>query len=224
MGQGACHEEVQATLERWGVTGPWFPELDLADGTKVRRSPTRVLGTWVELRLLPDGRSEALRITASMTARVGWSTDCTASLSLKNYEYDEKILSKNYSDRSLGETLKKSKQGLLYAWSPQMPLSERSYASLKKVASELKLPLTLILDPNASLKQAEVFARKNKIPKEGLKTDQSLELLYRGMGEHYPALAVYADGKLIGPVFPGYKNPERYKSFIQAQLNPRGER
>ena len=219
---GRCVPLVGAALNRWGSKGDWQRELSNPGVLSTHRSPSNETGVWIALSKTPTGTIRAVRESLSLRTTIEWTeSDCVPRMAAQpiRYRVPASELKKTFTDERLKALLKRSKDGLIYSWSPQMPLSAGSLAEVRKTASTLHLPLTLVLDPSADRRLAESFARANRFPAESTLPMQSLELLHRGMGEHYPSLIVYRKGEVVGRAFPGYKSSERYMAFVNSRLS-----
>ncbi len=111
----------------------------------------------------------------------------------------------------------KKASGVIYSWSPKMPLSELGVEELAEIATRLKIPLTIVLDPNVP--EAEVLAasKGNLLLKDSLKL-KSATLTAMSMKIHYPSLVIYKNGQLLSPSRPGYDEPERVEEYLIRRL------
>jgi hypothetical protein len=144
--------------------------------------------------------------------------DCQQSLSLTERKLDETRMKGAFTDETLAALVASGKTGLVYAWSPHMQLSLDGVREARKAARQLGAELSLVLDPTADQAQAEAAARKAGLPAEALKPMQSLELQYRGVPGHYPALVAYGKGRILGWASPGYQPAERYTRQVRQRL------
>ncbi len=114
-----------------------------------------------------------------------------------------------FDDQDLQDLLAKSTQGLIYLWSPSLPLSVEGKAEIQKVATGLNLPVTFLVDPTAT-------ANTDGDPKV-----TSQELLLLGATRHYPALLVYQGGKLTSLAHVGRRSNGEWKWIINQELKRR---
>jgi hypothetical protein len=99
-----------------------------------------------------------------------------------------------FNDQDLATLLQNARQGLIYTLSPMHPLSELALAGLRAEADKRGLKLTLLTD--SSLSERDFYVYQRKFPE--IRKIASLELIYRGMLNHFPSLLAYRGGKLIG--------------------------
>jgi hypothetical protein len=111
-------------------------------------------------------------------------------------------------------------RGVVLLWSPHMPLSVDQHAVLSRVARDLGLAVLPVLDPSADAGYADRVVRERGVPPEATRPLGGIELVFRGMTTHTPALQVFADGALRGPVLYGYRNDEALRLALQQVLPP----
>jgi hypothetical protein len=221
--RGKCAPLAAAALDRWGSKGDWQRELPGPAEVSIHRTPSKEIGVWISVRKFQNGAIRAVRETLSLRTTLEWpEADCVPRMAAQpvRYRVPASELKNTFTDERLKKLLKETKTGLIYSWSPHMPLSAQSLAAVQKAARSLKVPLTLVLDPSADGRVATKFARSLEFPPQSTVRMQSLELLHRGMGEHYPSLLVYQKGEVLGRAFPGYKSVERYLAFVNSRMGP----
>ena len=52
------------------------------------------------------------------------------------------------------------------------------------------------------------------MPEEGFAVNRSTELATRDLNVHAPAILIYANGKFVSPVIPGFRYAADYESVI----------
>ncbi len=102
------------------------------------------------------------------------------------------------TDVDLEKFVDANKKGVIYVWSKRMGLSERGIADIKKASGKLKLPVLILED----------------------KEIDSMEFKMRDVGNHYPAIMVFKDSKIIPGVKHGYEKSDLYQSDITRMLGP----
>ncbi len=117
-----------------------------------------------------------------------------------------------YSDEDLFAEMKKKSWGVIYVWSPYMPLSVMGISEIKKAAGE---NVTILLDPRANLAEAEKWVEKGLVQKSELKRASSPEISDRGLGVHYPAAYIFKDGFLANSDYVGFKKANIYTKWIK---------
>ena len=113
-----------------------------------------------------------------------------------------------FTDQSLESLLQCSADnrvsGVLYVWSPHMPYSVSGLMELNRLTKKLGIYVIPLLDPYADLGLALQIARNQHLRPEALRKLSSRVLLSRGMTLHFPSMTLYSDGKIVGPMVPGY--------------------
>ena len=90
-----------------------------------------------------------------------------------------------FKDSDLQVRLTDKRPGVIYLWSPFMPLSVMGRDEIYEVAAALDLDLVTLVDP---------LALKGSTPDQIFGSSVLSEL---GMLDHYPALVLYADGRIL---------------------------
>jgi hypothetical protein len=115
-----------------------------------------------------------------------------------------------FTDEDLKYVLEKNDQGIIYLWSPFMPLSILGREEIIDVAKKMDIGLTLVVDP---------LAIETQTPDPLMK---SRALMVHGVLDHYPAVSIYSDGKLLeGVIIHGYEPKIPLMKLIQFHLNRR---
>lgn len=214
----ACAGEVSALLDSWSSSRTWKLEGTEGDA-KVFLSPSKAIGTWLEIQIRKNGQAKAFLKSAEKVTEVSWSeTACKRVVSTQQIRYDAKAMAKSFTDESLRSLVSQGDSGIIYAWSPHMPLSMSGMNEMKKAARKLGLKVTVVLDPHANARIAANSALKFGMGEGALKKIESLELFNRKMCMHFPAVLLYSHGKMVGPVYAGFKPEKVYSNFIQRQL------
>jgi hypothetical protein len=110
--------------------------------------------------------------------------------------------------------------GVLYFWSPRMPLSGEAIPHVIDAADRLGVDVTLV-----AFEELERFAETGELvgaPGHGSggvpASDLAEGLLASGALAHAPSLVVSEEGRLVGPALLGYKSAEAYASLIADRL------
>lgn len=213
-----CEPQISQQVWSWHKTDDWKLE-GTTRKTKSYLAPTKKIGKWIELTV---GENNQVTLSLRMRDRfteVSWdSTTCQATTSLRHITNDRKLLSERFTDDNLQKLVSHGGKGMVYAWSPHMPLSLAGLKEAQRAAKKMHLKLTVVLDPHANEIIARRSATKNKWDPETLRKIESLELFNRKMCTHFPAILLYARGKMVGPVYAGYKPEKTYRQFIQRHL------
>jgi hypothetical protein len=110
-----------------------------------------------------------------------------------------------FNDQRLEKHLKRHPQGMIYIWSPYMPLSVKGLAEAKAVAKKNNLSFLSLLDPYAHRPKLNVLASEKII---------NLQVL-----NHFPSVVFHKNGRLLKNVLQGYEVPEGLEIYTQKILN-----
>jgi hypothetical protein len=104
--------------------------------------------------------------------------------------------------------------GIVYFWSPGMPLSETGIAEIEAASRSLDLALHVV--QSSELRQRAPSAMSD--------ASEALAKAMTGAGAtlHEPALVVHRGGVLIGGAILGYKTADAYRSLIEERLVIKG--
>lgn len=112
-----------------------------------------------------------------------------------------------FTDVELAQTLQSHDRGMIYVWSPLMPLSIQGLEEARRVATEMGLGFTAVVDAQSA----------SLVPQaDSLESNRLLEL---GVLNHFPTVAVYEAGALSRHLIPGYEVPAGLKVYVNAALN-----
>lgn len=227
-----CKEQVFRELQSMRATREWsLPNAREMDGSRRFHTPTEIVGVWVEARIFMNNEALLRRITANYVETRTFDLDsCRLKKTARKSRelFDGPTPTKNpFTDRELRKLLRENSRGLIYVWSPNMPYSYQQRIDgksgveiVKEVAQKLKLKVTVVLDPAASPGNArQIIAQHDYMKPESLRSAHSIELALRAMNTHYPALIVYANGKLSRHGYPGLGTVQEYTSYIRGELN-----
>jgi hypothetical protein len=124
-----------------------------------------------------------------------------------------------FTDKDLFDTMKSSKWGVIYVWSPNMPLSIVAMKELKDaMASRSGGKLTILLDGKTSIKAAEELVASGEVQASEIKQVSSPELFARNMTLHYPVAFIYKNGQLSSRKYIGHKRSEIFGKWIDTSI------
>lgn len=215
----ACEKQINAQLDQWAWRKQWLKKPDTGRGAKVYASPTRVAGAWVRLFLFPGGEVSIERQSPERTVTLEWNTQtCISQMKTRDHPVDPEVVRTTFTDLGLQRLMDEHTEGMVYAWSPEMPLCQQGVSDALHASEKLGVPLFFVLDPNAAPETVE-GAKRNW----GIKTDQtvrihSLELLNWGVLDHFPSLTVFKNHVVLGPPLMGLKNEEYYVTYTKKKL------
>ena len=213
-----CAATALAIQAEWGATGEWRT---LAPVPAPREaSPTRQTGVWIERWLLPDGTTELRQVSAAETkvATINDAT-CASRTSTHRRTFNRDSMRNAFTDASLDSLMRANARGLVYVWSPRMPLSVKGLTEARAAARTMGIPFTAVV---AETNDTELRELTTRLPNVVTTADQqrmeSLELVYRNATIHYPATLFYRDGRIVDGVFAGYKNREAMAKYGAEQF------
>jgi hypothetical protein len=123
-----------------------------------------------------------------------------------------------FSDEALRQVVRKNEKGVIFSWSPHMPLSIKAYFDLQTAAGRLGLKVFPVLDADADPVSSIEVVKKHQIETSALRRMQSIELYQRGMAIHFPSILVFSGGKIRGDIIPGAKQEDLYETLIKREL------
>jgi len=126
---------------------------------------------------------------------------------------------KPFNDQDLENLLQKSKEGIIYLWSPHMPYSIGSLYPLQKITNKLGLRLTVLMDSFAHEKEVKKVIQQFSLPVNFTKKNKAKKLLFHGGALHYPNYFFYKEGKLSPIQLFGAKGEEAIYEVL-TKLSP----
>lgn len=211
---GTCDRLVQQQLRDWGAVGPPRTQPNVAGRGLVRHWPTAQLGVWVVEA--DEGSATTLtRVEPQHLTRISWTDGCTARADTRARGVAP---APRFSDDDLVSLLRRSSRGVLYLWSPHMPLSVDAYDALVSAARSRGLEVMALLDPAADRVFARASIEGRALPEAALRVADSIELTFRDALVHAPAIQAYANGQLQGSPFPGAHTADEYGAFLDRVL------
>jgi len=211
-----CRSAMARHLADWGAGAEAFRDPDGALGTRSWRVPTAALGVWVVLRQESDGAASLTRIDPTSTTQLVFEADCvetTRTVARPRHQTTPAAL----RDDEL-KTLLSSDGGVVYLWSPHMPLSVDGHDVVAGLATELGIAFVALLDPRADPAFALSAAREAGLPSAATRSFDSVELTMRQLSLHAPSILVFARGRFAGMALPGYRDADRYRTLIRERM------
>lgn len=108
--------------------------------------------------------------------------------------------------------------GIIYAWSPHMPLSVKGLTEAAAVAAALRLEFIPALDPDADPGLVQRLIEAGTVRTADTSRGVAGALLEQGLLLHFPSLLVFDEGRLHGPSWPGYHRPLVLEHYLRARL------
>jgi hypothetical protein len=209
-----CAPALAAQRARWHAVGPALVQPPAGPGETLTHWPTDTFGTWLVQRVGP-GETSLTRVTPERLSRIRWSAACVAS----NDERERRpAAGPAFTDRDLDALLAAPGRGVIYVWSPHMPLSVDGWAELMRAAASRRLTVEPLLDPQADRGFAAASTAGGRLPASALRVVDSVELQFRELALHAPSVAVFAGGRLVGPLLRGYRTADEYGDFFDRVL------
>lgn len=125
---------------------------------------------------------------------------------------------RGFADSDLHKTMKENEWGLIFIWTPYMPLSVQALNEIKKAAKAEKAHLTVLLDGKADIAEARKWIAKGLVKDTELLQVASNELYAREINLHFPIVLIYKDGFLSNRTYIGFKSSGVYQKWIQYEL------
>jgi hypothetical protein len=206
----ACQADVARQLAEWEAVGPARPQPP-DGGTTTRHWPTRTLGVWV-VEQSGDGGPRLLRLSPTGAIAVTWSAECVAAT--RQHPRLQATAGPRFTDADLVALLAAHRRGVVYVWSPHMPLSIAALRALREAAGVRGLHVTVVLARLPDAAFAARTAAAHGWPADTLRVADSLELELRDVLVHAPTVLAYADGGIRGSAFPGAHTAEEYAAYL----------
>lgn len=120
--------------------------------------------------------------------------------------------------------------GVLYVWSPLMPLSRRGIGTIEEAADELGIALSVVrasalyerrpTDVTEEEDRNRAGGDAGTSPGPSAAAVDSLvgAMLAAGATVHYPATLVHREGRLVGEAILGYKTAGAYRHMVEERL------
>ena len=211
-GAPKCAEALRATETEWKGTGEWralspYP-------TQREASPTLTVGVWLERSHSENGTTELRRVSAQQTDVAAFDPGgCLTGTTIVQRSFNPDSAQHAFTDSSLDSLLSTNGRGLIYVWSPRMPLSVKGMEEARAAATSLGLAFTALA---AQANEAEL--RELHVPLANQRRLESLELVYRNATIHYPTVVLYNQKRIIDGAYPGYKNRATYELYAREKL------
>jgi hypothetical protein len=198
--ESSCQKPISRLLKTWGHKGKW---LNKTNGLYI--SSTDQFGEWILFKKENKGIT-LTKANQSKHIKVHFSKHKCAQkmrVVLSPKKYYTAI-----NDKSLKDLIAKDK-GIIYLWSPHMPLSYKGIFKIKKAAKKRGLKLHVFMDSSTHPAMASRYQRKYT------QTIDSFELKMRNAFIHFPAVLSFENGKIKPSIKYGYENQNGYEKDIR---------
>lgn len=244
-----CAASVVANISRMHHNQHWYPiaasepRKNLMTGIAFRNTITRkaikiytdkktttlleidITGKRLSKSVFTPGRvhpNEPLRATLGSRACSPVNTD-HRSKTFDEHTSSEAYGEDSFTDAKLYEVIGKPADkywGVIYLWSPAMPLSVEGIREIKNAMATLgnNGKLVVLADGRVDYADVRKALELNKVDGAEVMQIASEELIDRGATLHYPAAIVFKDGFLSNKKYIGYKPGPSFARFIKKDL------
>lgn len=213
-GQALCPSELDAQRRAWHAAGSPWPQPPLGADVAVRHWATRTMGVWLIEQTSPTATA-LTRVEAGRVERVEWGAGC---LPTRRAAARPTAMAPAFTDADLLTLVESGASGVIYLWSPHLPLSVDGYAHVAAAADRHGVRVEPLLATDADRRFAAEAVASGRLPATALRAADAVELEFRGLALHAPAVLVFAGGRLRGAVLPGYKTADEYTAFFARVL------
>jgi len=114
---------------------------------------------------------------------------------------------RSLDDSYLKQLIKTNKAGLIYVWSPRMPLSVQGLEEARKAAADAGIAFVEARDPHAGpAADSQMLLNSNR-------------LMGLGVMNHFPTIAFFKEGKVLPTLVPGYESREQLTNLMSSILS-----
>lgn len=207
-----CASELTKLATEWKASPHWVKQSQ-GGSDKAFLASSSAIGEWVLVMKIPDGSVISKTSQSGRIEVVMKTPKCEKET--KSYPHP-KIAADVVGDSAIKTFIDKNKTGAIYVWSPRMTLSQDGITEIQKAAKAKKLPVMILMDKDVS--QAELVKLKKKLGDVVTRKVDSLEFKMRNVGQHYPALMVFKDSKILPGIKYGYEKSDRYQLDLTDML------
>jgi hypothetical protein len=221
VAEAGCRAAAERRIAGWGAGAERYRDPDGPFGEAQWRLPTHEIGTWVLVQETAGGAPSLARVDARSTTRVSFDAQCREQSTTSAAQPGATRDSAAFSDDDVRALLGAAPQGVIYLWSPHMPLSVDGYRTVSDLARRLRMSFTAVRDPMSDAGYAAAVAREAGLPASALRTFTSIELSFRQLNLHAPAVLVFSAGRFDGLAVPGYREAAGFEAAIAGRISNR---
>jgi hypothetical protein len=210
-----CETELAAQRRAWRAVGEPRPQPPITDGVTVRHWATAATGVWL-VEQTSATATTLTRVAADGLDRIEWADGCVPA---RRAEPRAPAAPPAFTDTDLAALVASGASGVIYLWSPHLPLSVDGYTHVAAAADRRGLRVEPLLAADADRRFAAEAITSGRLPVTALRAADAVELEFRGLALHAPAVQVFAGGALRGAVLPGYKTADEYAAFFSRVLD-----
>jgi hypothetical protein len=220
-----CAKKMREKVGPKLATQAWYPQLVLVPGVPLqngivfRDSRTlKVYKVWTE-----TNRAAYLEqdLTTKQEALTVWdsSKKCEPqTITRATHQKAPLDVANGFTDEDVFSTVKKNEWGVIYVWTPYMPLSVVGIKEIKAAVKAKGGTMTILMDGKASMTEAQAWIAKGEITEADTKQVASHELYSRELGLHYPISFIYRKGFISNRTYFGYKSDAEYQAWIDLEM------
>ena len=218
---GRCRAAVERRLAEWGGGHERYRDADGPFGARQWRVPTHEIGTWLLLHEPVDGTPAVARVDERSTTRLTFDARCHEAFTMIESSPIASVAGDVFTDSHVRALLAAQPQGVVYLWSPHMPLSVDGYRTVSDVAQRMGMSFTALRDPMSDAGYAAALAKEAGLPASALRTFTSIELSFRQLNLHAPAVLVFSGGHFDGLAVLGYREAAGFEAAIAGRMSGR---
>lgn len=188
-----CSREEASLLNRLGLMFDWRGPLGRQDF--YLKSPTAKFGRWIQYSGNREGRSLTL-VSNSGATEFSFDSECRAQVKLRKSKLPASNPKAFVNDAALAAFLGKHKAGAIVIWSPRMPHSVETLKNFERLSKERTFSLLVLLDNNLGASEVVDAKRRFRFPASYFQQYQSVEIGYRDVGLHFPAVLAFKNSRI----------------------------
>ena len=204
-----CKSKTLQILSKWSHSYTWRQGLK-TEKVQFVKSPLEGVGHWIKLKV-EGSQIDLTKISPDLIQTVSLkSSICKLKISKSKIHQPSGGFTDSVLQKILEDSRKNKTSGLIYAWSPRMNLSVKGMHEARDITKKLNINFHLVHDSNI-LRSEEILSQVKKYKS---KKNNSIELIERGVGVHFPSIIFYKNGILDDHPRPGYDEPIRLTKLL----------
>jgi len=212
----SCIKKIEKLGTNWGARGKWKLFITGSGELGIKKNTTK-FAHWINIE--KKGAHEVASLINPLQVQQAIfdpKKDCESKL--RSYAHKQYSNPRGMSDARLLSTMASNRNGIILIWSPGMGHSFTAIKRMRELAKEKGLPISLVMDPFASVKHARKRLKEENIIVKDIYPLSSLELTQREAMMHYPAFFVYKNARIVGNIVPGLMTKHSYKRKVNELL------
>jgi hypothetical protein len=127
-------------------------------------------------------------------------------------------------DKYLAQYLQEHNEGVIYLWSPGMPLSLVGLKEAELVAKDLNVSFLAVSDKDSKRFLVNESGYSGVFKKSLDMPLNSYQLSKKGIYDHFPAMAFFKNGKILKNIIHGYEKKVGVKAYLNSYLDLKGRK